>query len=119
MKVKVKVAQSCLTLCDPMDYIVHGILQNTGVGSLSLLQGMDLPNPGIKPRSPTLQADSLPAKPQGKPFIPYSSETVIFKISKFTCTSILYEIFPSLPTVPNYAQNRRKQEETIHVIHVG
>ena len=24
---KVKVAQSCLTLCDPMDYIVRGILQ--------------------------------------------------------------------------------------------
>ena len=24
--VKVKVAQSCLILCDPMDYIVHGIL---------------------------------------------------------------------------------------------
>ena len=29
----------------------------------------DLPNPGIKPRSPTLQADSLPAEPQGKPMI--------------------------------------------------
>ena len=27
MKVKVKVAQSCPTLCDPMDYMVHGILQ--------------------------------------------------------------------------------------------
>ena len=27
----------------------------------------DLPIPGIKPRSPALQADSLPAKPQGKP----------------------------------------------------
>ena len=26
-----------------------------------------LPNPGIKPRSPTLQADSLPAEPPGKP----------------------------------------------------
>ena len=26
-KVKVKVAQSSLTLCDPMDYTVHGILQ--------------------------------------------------------------------------------------------
>ena len=26
-KVKVKVAQSCLTLCDPMDYTVHEILQ--------------------------------------------------------------------------------------------
>ena len=27
VKVKVKVTQSCLTLCDPMDYTVHGILQ--------------------------------------------------------------------------------------------
>ena len=27
----------------------------------------DLPNPGIKPRSPALQADSLPAEPPGKP----------------------------------------------------
>ena len=27
VKMKVKVAQSCLTLCDPMDYTVPGILQ--------------------------------------------------------------------------------------------
>ena len=27
----------------------------------------DLPNLGIEPRSPSLQADSLPAEPQGKP----------------------------------------------------
>ena len=27
----------------------------------------DLPNPGIEPRSPVLQADSSPAEPQGKP----------------------------------------------------
>ena len=26
VNMKVKVAQSCLTLCDPMDYTVHGIL---------------------------------------------------------------------------------------------
>ena len=38
-----KVAQSCLTLCDPLDYTVHGILQNTGVGSLFPFPG-DLPN---------------------------------------------------------------------------
>ena len=39
---KVKVTQSCPTLCDPMDYTVHGIhqAQNTGVGSLSLFQGI-------------------------------------------------------------------------------
>ena len=28
---------------------------------------VDLPDPGIEPRSPTLQADSLPAEPPGKP----------------------------------------------------
>ena len=33
-----------------------------GVGSLSLISE-DLPNPGIEPRSPTLQADSLAAEP--------------------------------------------------------
>ena len=38
--------------------------QNTGVSSRSLLQG-NLPNPGIEPRSPALQEDSL--EPQGKP----------------------------------------------------
>ena len=27
----------------------------------------DLPNPGIEPRSPILQVDSVPAEPQGKP----------------------------------------------------
>ena len=40
--------------------------QNPGVGSLSLSPG-DLPNPGIEPRSPTLQPDSLPAELPGKP----------------------------------------------------
>ena len=62
---KVKVAQSCPTLCDPMDYTVHGILQARILerGNLFLSPG-DLPNPGIKPMSPTLQADYLPAEPR-------------------------------------------------------
>ena len=40
--------------------------QNTGAGSLSLLQGI-ISNPKIEPKSPALQADSSPAEPQGKP----------------------------------------------------
>ena len=40
--------------------------QNTGVGQLFPAPG-NLPNPGIKSRSPALQVDSLPAEPQGKP----------------------------------------------------
>ena len=41
MLVKVKVIQSCLTLCNPMNYTVwNSPGQNTGVSSLSLLQGI-------------------------------------------------------------------------------
>ena len=40
--------------------------KNAGVGSHALLQG-NLPDPGIKPWSPAMQADSLPSEPPGKP----------------------------------------------------
>ena len=39
--------------------------KNTGVGCHFLLQG-NLPDPGIKPGSPALQADALSSKPPGK-----------------------------------------------------
>ena len=48
-----------------MDYTVHGILQARVLEAFP--SPGDLPNPGIKPRSSALQADSLPAEPQGKP----------------------------------------------------
>ena len=45
--------------------------KNTGVGCHALLQDLpnpgDLPIPGIEPRSPALQADSLLSEPPGKP----------------------------------------------------
>ena len=69
MKVTVKVAQSCLTLCDPMDYTVHRILQARMLEWVALPSPGNLPNPGIESRSPALQEDSLPAVPQGKPQI--------------------------------------------------
>ena len=45
-----KVTQSCLTLCNPTDYIVHGILQARilGVGRCFLLQGV-FPTQGSNP----------------------------------------------------------------------
>ena len=50
-----------------MDYIVYGILR---VGTLEwvVVPSLgDLPDPGIEPRSPALQVDSLPGEPPGKP----------------------------------------------------
>ena len=61
-----KVAQLCLTLCDPMNYIVYGILQARILEGVAFPLSRDLPNPRIGPSSPTLQADSLPAELQGK-----------------------------------------------------
>ena len=65
---KVLVAQSCLTLCDPVDCSLcpgNSPDKKTGVGSHSFLQGI-FPTQEIDPRSPTLQADSLPSEPPGK-----------------------------------------------------
>ena len=58
ISLKVKVAQSCPTLCDP-----HGILQ------ARILEWVAFPfsRRSSQPRSPTLQADSLSAEPQRKP----------------------------------------------------
>ena len=62
-----------LTLCDHMDHSMPGSSvpggspgKNTAVGYHALLQG-NLPNPGIEPGSPALQADSLLSEPRGKP----------------------------------------------------
>ena len=46
----------------------------------------DLPNPGIEPRSPSLQVDSLPAEPQGKPTplrMKHQFGTLLFKVLFF------------------------------------
>ena len=69
-----KLLQSCLTLCYPMDYSppgssVHGDSPGKNTGGLPYPPPRDHPNPGIKPRSLTLQVDSLPSEPPGKPSI--------------------------------------------------
>ena len=39
----------------------------------------DLPNLGIEPRSPALQADSLPAEPPGKPINTIKNQITLVK----------------------------------------
>ena len=62
----VKVAKLCPTLCDPMDCSPwNSPGQNTEVKPFP--SPGDRRKPGIEPRSPTLQVDSLTAELQGKP----------------------------------------------------
>ena len=60
---EVKVTQSCPTLFDPMDYRVYGIFQARVLEWVAVLFSRGSSQPGIEPRSPTLQEDSLPAEP--------------------------------------------------------
>ena len=54
--------------CSPPGSSVHGILQARILEQVAFPSPGDLPNPGIEPRSPALQADSLPYEPPGKPW---------------------------------------------------
>ena len=64
------VTQSCLTLCDAMTVTCQALLC-MGILQARILEWVacpplgDLPKPGIWPRSPALQADSLPSEPRG------------------------------------------------------
>ena len=62
-----KVAQSCPTLCDPMDCTVHGILQARILGRVAFPFSRGSLQPRIEPRSPALQMDPLPIEPPEKP----------------------------------------------------
>ena len=64
--------------CSPQGSSVDGILQARILEWVVAPSPGDLPGPGIKPASPeapVLQADSLPAKPSGKPPISITIST--------------------------------------------
>ena len=68
------VAQLCPTLCDPMDCgppapLSMGILQARKLEWVAFSSPGELPNPGVEPRSSSLQADSLLSEPPEKPYV--------------------------------------------------
>ena len=70
-----KVTQPCLTLCNPVEYIACQVSLSIEFSRPEYWSGepvpspWDLPNLGIEPRCPTLQVDSLPSEPLGKPSV--------------------------------------------------
>ena len=63
--------------CSPPGSSIHGILQARILEWVAIPSPGDLPDPGIKPGSPTLQADALPSEPPGKPLSEGGSENYI------------------------------------------
>ena len=74
MKVKVKSLSHVQLFATPWT-IAYQASPSMGISRLGYWSGLpfpspgDLPDPGIKPRSPALQADSLPFEPPGKSYI--------------------------------------------------
>ena len=70
----VLVTQSCPTLYDPWT-VAHQAPLSMGFSRQEYWSGLpfpppwDLPDPGIEPRSPALQADSLPSEPPGSSYV--------------------------------------------------
>ena len=87
---EVKVFQSCPTLCDPMDFTGHGILQARILEwvAFSFSRESSQPRDLIQSRSPTLRADCLLTEPQGKPFVTERQEYMHCRL--FTSVSDLY-----------------------------
>ena len=67
-ELKMKVAQSCLTIADPMDYTVHGILQARILERVAFPFSRGIfPTQGSNAGLPHCRQIFLPAEPQGKP----------------------------------------------------
>ena len=91
-----KVAQSCPSLCDPINYTIYGILQARILEWVPFPFSKGSSQPRIEPRSPALQANSLPAEPQGKP-----KNTGVGSLSR------LQGIFPTQESNPGFLHWRQ------------
>ena len=75
-----KVTQLYATLCDSMDYRVHGILQAIILDWVAILFSRGSSQPGMEPWSPALQTDSLPLSHQGSPNIGSKSHQFVVEV---------------------------------------
>ena len=68
--------------CSPQAPLSMGFSRKEYWSGLSFPSPRDLPNPGIKPRFPALQADALPSELLGKPV---SNTCTKLRVCKFVC----------------------------------
>ena len=97
---KVKVAQSCLTLCHPTDCSkgAHQAPLSMEFSRQEFWSDQPFPSPGelpdprIKPRSPALQAHSLPSEPPGITSLSTEGQRTYLLAS--LCNQIMEDVIP-------------------------
>ena len=83
----VEVFESCLAVSDPASPWTTQSMKFLRPEYWPFPSPGDLPNPGIEPRSPELQADSLPAEPQGKP-----DRSVYLQLKNMSCLGTILHL---------------------------
>ena len=96
-------AQSCPTL-------LWGFSRQEYWSGLPCPSAGDLPNPGIEPRSPTLQEDSLPAELQGNPLRHLSQFSSVIQ----SCPSLCDPMNRSTPGLPVHHKLREFTQTHVH-----
>ena len=94
--------QPCLIFCNPAWTVACqaplsiGILQARTLEWVAMPSPGDLPNPGIEPRSLSLQADSLPSEQPGKPTPPTPQKCLVAskKFKPHNCRAELGVLWP-------------------------
>ena len=103
--VVVKVTQSCPTLVTPWT-VACQVPLSMGFSRQEHWRGLpfpspgDLPNPGIKPMSPALQADSLPTELVGKPIYDNPIANIILNGGKLKAFPLKSETRQGCPLSP-------------------
>ena len=72
----------------------------------------DLPDPGIKPRSPALEADALPSEPPGTPYWPLSAGQ--WRTDLHYCVSAIIDRLWSHPALSEEAESGGRQK-ALHI----
>ena len=84
-----QVAQLCPTLCDPMDYTAHGILQARVLEWVAFPCSRGSSQPRDRTQVSHMQADSLPTELSGKP---PNSEKPITNTKRFTVDIVTHYV---------------------------
>ena len=95
--------------CSSPGSSVHGILQERWSG-LQFPSPGDLSEPGIKLRSPALQADSLPSEPPGK--------SIFNHIFLFFFSNFIFKLYIIVLVLPNIKMNLPQVYMCSHVNHI-
>ena len=92
---------------NPPGSSVHGILQARRLEWVAIPFSGDLPDPGMEPRSPALQADALPSQPPGKSMIVHKDRHIQDSMGGLCCEFMLHKFSIAVSSLPTVTQTPR------------